>query len=92
MLNELAKQTFEIAKARGFYPDYMTFKQLMRAMENESAEMAEAYYKNDFTGNPDSMDIELVDRLIVALSDCYYFGIDIDTIFKNKLEYNKTRI
>ena len=90
-INKIADETFNTAKARGFYNGYISIHDLARCLDSENTEMVQAYLRGDYSGGSDSLDMELIDRLIVCLSDLHYFGIDIKKMLRKKMRINRQR-
>ena len=90
-INKIAEETFNTAKARGFYNGDISIYDISRCLDSENAEMVEAHNRGDYTGGTDSRDMELIDRCIVCLSDLHYFGVDIKKMLRKKMRINKQR-
>ena len=102
-LNQLAKESHEIAKLKGWWDDKCSecgqYGDMIMNMVCELAEaweewrngrlMKEVYY--DEKGKPCGIPIEFVDTIIRILDLAVAEGIDLDEAYRIKTKYNKTR-
>jgi len=102
MLNQIAKEVFECAEAKGLYTTEMSFEQFIAMCHAELSEALEQYRLDNglheirYLGKgqdnkPEGVPVELADCMIMILSYCGYVGIDIEKAFDEKREYNKHR-
>ncbi len=98
MLNELGKEVHDWAIEQGFYDKERNFGETMMLITTEVAEAFEeyrdgrAYDLNRWeNGKVEGIPSELADVIIRVLDTMTYYGIDIDTIVRAKIDYNKTR-
>lgn len=99
-LNELAKQIHLTAEEKGWWEDGIQFGQRIALTHSELSEALEAWRKDDepwfFThpdhdNKPEGVAVELVDVIIRVLDILYWSEVDIDSVMRAKMEYNKTR-
>jgi len=95
-LNEQAVVCANDALERGFTPP--SFPEAMALLHSEVSEAFEDWRSGHdvreirFEGNkPCGVPIELADLMIRLLHYSNIFNIDLDTAYKEKLEYNRTR-
>lgn len=98
MLNELVKQIYENAKAKGFWETDRDFLHSLMLVTCEIAESAEEYRKGYHPGEvyfdgdkPEGVPVELADAIIRILDLCGRYEIDIDKVIEMKMAYNSTR-
>lgn len=96
-LNDLVKETYENAKAKGWHDSERSALEIHALIISEVAEAIEAVrsgaqdYYVDAKGKPEGESVELADALIRI---CDYFGAkgwDLEQVVRDKLAYNKTR-
>lgn len=59
--------------------------------EGCGVEETEGCEKCDHLGKPDGIPTELADVVIRIFDMCHHYGIDIETVLKEKHEFNKSR-
>ena len=101
-LNELAKEIHENAIKHGWW-DKPKFHALLTHLHSEVTEIYkeyednhpinETYYSEDEQGNfkPEGVPSEIADVIILTLSICQHYDIDIEQVINEKMAYNKTR-
>lgn len=101
-LNELAQECHETSKSKGFWDNPSEFGTNMALVTSEVSEAFEeyrsgrepheVYYEvSPHDMKPCGIPTEFADIIIRTLDLCAYYGIDIDTVMKIKMGYNKTR-
>jgi hypothetical protein len=99
MLNELAKECYDIAMSKGWHTAEICFGNTISNIHCELSEAFEdyrcgkplniMYFEED--GKPTGIPSEFADIIIRVMDACANYGIDIDTAVAVKMEYNKTR-
>jgi NTP pyrophosphatase (non-canonical NTP hydrolase) len=106
-LAEMQQEVYENNVAHGWFDRYRAFGDDISLIHSEVSEMFEAYRSGEngvmipvkiltnsgveITYNPHSVEAEAADILIRLLDTCQRYGIDLDTAFREKMNYNKTR-
>jgi NTP pyrophosphatase (non-canonical NTP hydrolase) len=98
MLNELAKECYEIATSKGWHDTPVAFGDALMNIHAEISEAWECYRKGmrlevvyDDNGKPEGIPVEIADVFIRLLDTCHMCSIDIDAAVRMKMEHNKTR-
>lgn len=99
MLNELAKEIYDIAKDKGWHDKPVAFGDCIANIHGEASEAFEDYRAGrplnkmhfEADGKPCGIPSEMADIIIRILDNCEMYGIDIDYAVRLKMEYNKTR-
>lgn len=97
MLNEMSKEIYHANKAKGFWPEDPTQRnvgELIALIHSELSEGLEAHRKDlmdDHLPHRKGLEVELADALIRILDMCGGLNLDISGAVKEKLEYNRSR-
>ena len=98
ILNELAKESHEIAKEKGWYATKRTFGDYIALFHSEISEAFEEYRNNKEYDEiyfedekPCGIPIEIADLIIRICDFVEYANIDIEKAISIKMDYNKTR-
>jgi len=100
-INELIKISHEAAKEKGWWDEEKSFPELIMLIVTEAAEAVEefrngynpneTYYNVEKPKKPEGIPSELADMVIRIADVCGRYGIDLEAIIREKLEYNKSR-
>lgn len=101
MLNELAAEINATATQKGFWEEgkdrdpakilMLIVTELAEAFEEIRDGHPLDYEYYDHKMKPSGVPSEMADAIIRALDACHAWGIDIDRVVREKMEYNKTR-
>ena len=100
-ISNLVNEAYHIAQQNGFYENKMkTVSDHLMHIVKEVSEAQEAYEENEdtygfyYSGNdqkPEGFSVELADIVILCASIAGHYGINLDYMIQEKLEYNKRR-
>jgi len=97
IINDLVEECHEVAMSKGWWNDPRTFGDQIALMHSELSEALEEFrnykgFSTYYTGEkPEGIPSEFADVLIRIFDTCGYFGIDLASALREKIEYNKTR-
>ena len=96
-MRKLQREIYENAKAHGWWDEPRTFGDVIALCHSELSEALEAFrngeamvWVND-NGKPEGVAVELADCIIRILDWAGHNDMDMETIIRDKHEYNKTR-
>ena len=100
MMNELAQEIHADSVAHGWYDQedgVRPFPEIIALIHTEASEAFESWRKQEDShylhenGKPDGWGVEFADIIIRVLDACAYYGLDIERLLREKVDYNKTR-
>lgn len=102
-LNAYRDECFQTTEEKGFHAKPNQPGELIALAHSELSEaleevrdghgLNEVYYKIDKNGlnKPEGVPVELADVIIRIFDMCGLWGIDIEKVVREKMDYNKTR-
>ena len=100
-INTAVKNSYTNAKDHGWHDEKRTIGDLICLMHSELSEAleehrnghapTEIYYNDTKPNKPEGIPVELADCVIRIFDFCGLYGIDLESVLKQKMEYNRTR-
>ncbi len=100
-INDYVQSSYQNAKDHGWHDANRTVGDLICLMHSELSEAleehrnghapAEVYFNENKPNKPEGIPVELADCIIRIFDFCGLHEIDLESILKQKMEYNKTR-
>ena len=105
-LNELSDEIYAYALDKGWYsddegnPKVRNFGEIVALVHSELSEALEEWrkgyaptfvYYRESDGKPEGIAVEMADAIIRILDWCASEGVDIDSLVREKMEFNMTR-
>lgn len=97
-LNDYCEESWDVAYSKGWHAVYRSFGDLIALIHSEVSEALEAFRESGqvrlvsfVDGKPEGVPIELADVLIRIFDLCEDYEIDLETAYRIKTEYNKSR-
>lgn len=96
-MRKLQREIYENAKNHGWWDEPRTFGDVIALCHSELSEALEAFRNNEAMvwvndkGKPEGVAVELADCIIRILDWAGHENVDMETIIRDKHEYNKTR-
>lgn len=98
MINDLCKESHEIAKEKGWHDTERNIPELLCLIHSEISEALESYRNDEnpfeirfIDDKPEGLPIELADSVIRIFDLCGLHKIDLESAIRLKMNYNKTR-
>jgi len=103
-VSELQKETYQVAKSRGWYQEAASRDEIWKHLGNIHTEISEAWelarqpdfnpqaiWVHEKKGSPEGLPIELADVILRVLATAEHYGIDMESALVEKIHFNKTR-
>ena len=100
-VNDLVKDSFQNAKDHGWHDSNRSIGDLICLMHSELSEALEehrngrapneVYFNEQKPRKPEGIPVELADCIIRIFDFCGLHNIDLESVLKQKMEYNRTR-
>ena len=90
-IEQMTERVFLINQHNGWFDEKRSFGDDIALLHSEITEMYEAYRKDNWNTEKDSVQDEAADILIRLLDTCYRYGINLTQQFINKCEINAAR-
>ena len=100
-VNDLVKDSFQNAKDHGWHDSNRSIGDLICLMHSELSEALEehrngrapneVYFNEEKPEKPEGIPVELADCIIRIFDFCGLHKIDLESVLKQKMEYNRTR-
>ena len=100
-VNDLVKDSFQNAKDHGWHDSNRSIGDLICLMHSELSEALEehrngrapneVYFNEQKPQKPEGIPVELADCIIRIFDFCGLHDIDLESVLKQKMEYNRTR-
>ena len=100
-INSAVKESYDNAKDHGWHDSERSIGDLICLMHSELSEAleehrnghlpSEIYFNDNKPNKPEGIPVELADCIIRIFDFCGLYGIDLETVLKQKMEYNRTR-
>ena len=100
-VNDLVKDSFQNAKEHGWHDSNRSIGDLICLMHSELSEAleehrngkapSEVYFNKQKPEKPEGIPVELADCVIRIFDFCGLHNIDLESVLKQKMEYNRTR-
>ena len=100
-VNDLVKDSFQNAKDHGWHDSNRSIGDLICLMHSELSEAleehrngkapSEVYFNEQKPEKPEGIPVELADCVIRIFDFCGLHNIDLESVLKQKMEYNRTR-
>ena len=100
-INEYVNESYENAKLKGWHEQERSIGDLICLMHSELSEAleeyrngnlpSEVYFNESKPDKPEGIPVELADCVIRIFDFCGLYGIDLESVLNQKMEYNSTR-
>lgn len=100
-INDAVKESYDNAKDHGWHDSERSVGDLICLMHSELSEALEehrngkasneVYFNQEKPDKPEGIPVELADCVIRIFDFCGLHNIDLQSVLKQKMEYNRTR-